>query len=57
MSIYLKVAMYQWYVLRPLLFGVVIDVVHSEARRSMPSELLYVDDLVLMAPLGRRVTE
>ena len=33
----------------------------SEARSSLPSELLYADDLVLMAPtmeqLGRRVAD
>ena len=46
-SVYLKVAMHQGSVLSPLLFGVVIDVVSSEARSSIPSELLYADDLVL----------
>ena len=30
------------------LFGVVIDVVPSEASSGIPSELLYADDLVLM---------
>ena len=38
-----------------------MDVVSSEARSGLPSELLYVDDLVLMTPtmeqLGRRVAE
>ena len=36
-----------------------MDVVSSEARNGMPSELLYADDLVIMAPtmeqLGRRM--
>ena len=45
----------------PLLFAVVMDVVSSEARSGLPSELLYADDIVLMAPtmeqLGRRVYE
>ena len=27
-----------------------MDVVYSEARGGLPSELLYADDLVLMAP-------
>ena len=53
--------MHQAFVLSPLLFGVGIDVVPSEARSGIPTELLYADDLVLMAPimepLGRRVTE
>ena len=48
MSVYLNVAMHQGYILSPLLFGVVMDVVPSEARSSIPSELLYADDLVLM---------
>ena len=38
-----------------------MDVVSNEARRGLSSELLYADDLVLMAPameqLGRRVVE
>ena len=33
-----------------LLFGVFMDVVHSDARSGIPSELLYADYLVLMAP-------
>ena len=40
---------------------VVIDVVSTEARSSLPSKLLYADDLDLMAPtmeqLGRRISE
>ena len=57
-SVYLKVGMHQGSVMSPLMFGVVMDVV---ARSCKPSELLYADDLVLMAqimePLGRRVTK
>ena len=56
-----KVDLHQGSVLSPLLFDVVIDVVSSEARGGLPSEFLYADDLVLMAPtmeqLGRRVAE
>ena len=48
-------------VLSPLLFAAVMDVVSSEARSGLPSELLYADDLVLMVltmeQLGRRVAE
>ena len=57
----MKDGLHQGSVLSPLLFAVVMDVVSSEARSGLPSELLYVDDLVLMAPtmeqLGRRVAE
>ena len=60
-SVYLKVAMHQRSVLSPLLFVVVMDVVPSDARSGIPSELLYAGDLFLMArimePLGKRVTE
>ena len=53
--------MHQGSVLSPLLFASVMDVVSSEARIGRHSELLYADDLVLMAPtmeqLGRRVAE
>ena len=48
-------------VLSPLLFAAVMDVVSGEARSGLPSELLYADDLVIMAPtmeqLGRRVDD
>ena len=58
-SVYLKVAMHQGSVLSPLLFVVVMDVVPSDARSGIPSELLYAGDLFLMAPImeprGRRV--
>ena len=41
------------------MFPAVMDVVSSEARSGLPSEMLYADDLVIMAPtmeqLGRRV--
>ena len=44
-----------------LLFAALMDVVSSEARSGLPSELLYADDLVRMAPTmekhGRRVAE
>ena len=41
-----KVGFHQGSVLSPLLFAVVT----REARSGLPSELLYADDLVLMAP-------
>ena len=55
----MKVSLHQGLVLIPLLFSDVMDVVSTEARNCLPSDLLYADDLVLMAPtmekLGRRV--
>ena len=49
--------MEQWSVLSPLLFAVV----SNEGRRGLPSEVLYADYLVIMAPImehqGRRVAE
>ena len=60
-SFEVKVGLHQVSVLSPVLFVVVMDVVPSEARSSIPSELLYADDLLLMVPtmdqLGRRVAE
>ena len=53
--------MHQGSVLSPLLVGVVMDVIPREAKSGIPSELIYADDLVLMAPImeqiRRRVTE
>ena len=45
-----KVCIKGLYRLSPLLFAAVMDVVSSEARSGLPSELLYADDLVIMAP-------
>ena len=60
-SFEVNVGLHQRSVLSPLLFAAVLDVVSSEARSGLPSEFLYADDLVLMAPtmeqLGRRVAE
>ena len=56
----MKVGLHQGSILSPL-FAAVMDVVSSEARSGLPSELLYADDLVIMAPtmeqFGRRVVE
>ena len=53
----MKVGLHQGFVLSPLLFVVG----SSKARSGLPSELLYPDDLVSMAPtmeqLGRRVAD
>ena len=57
----MRVGLHQGSVLRPLLFAAVMDGVSSEARSGLPSELLYADDLVIMAPtmeqLGGRVAD
>jgi len=44
-----KVGVHQGAVLSPLLFALVMDVVTKEAREGLPWELLYADDLVLIA--------
>ena len=44
-----KVGMYQGSVLSPFLFAVVVDVVTEFASKGAQSELLYVDDIVLMS--------
>ena len=49
-SFEVKFGLHQGSVLSPLLFAAVMDVVSSEARSGLPSELLYADDLVIMAP-------
>ena len=60
-SFEVKVGLLQGSVLSPLLFSTVMDVVSSETRIGLPSELMYADDLVIMAltmyQLGRRVAE
>ena len=60
-SFEVKVGLHLGSVLSPLLFVAVMDVVSSEVRSGLPSELLYADDLVIIAPtmeqLGMRVAE
>ena len=60
-SFEVKVGLHQGSVPSPLLFAALMDVVSSEARSGLPSELLYADDLLIMAPtmeqLGRRVAD
>ena len=60
-SFEVKIGLHQGSVLRPLLFAADMNVVSNQARSGLPSELLYADDLVIMAPtmeqLGRRTAE
>ena len=60
-SFEVKVGLHQGSVLSPRLFAAVMDVVSCEARSGLPSELLYADELVIMAPtmeqLGKRVAD
>ena len=55
----MKIGFDEQSVLSPLLFSGVLNIVSSEARGGLPSELLYAGDLVVMAStmeqLGRRI--
>ena len=48
-SFEVKVGLHQGSVLSPLLFVIVMEVVTREVREGLPWELLYADDVVLMA--------
>src|SRR5260221_12313405 len=52
-----KVGLYQSSVLSPLLFVIVMDMVSKELREGLPWELLYADDLVLMAESENELRE
>ena len=52
-SFKVKVGLHHGSVLNPLLFAVVMDIISSEARSGLSSELLYADNIVLMAPTNR----
>ena len=51
-----KVGLHQGSVLSQLMFAAIMDVVSGETRNGLPSELLYADDLVVMAPTIRVCT-
>ena len=44
-----KVGLHQLSVLSPLLFVIVMEMISRELRAGLPLELLYADDLILMA--------
>ena len=48
-SFEIKVGVHQGSVLSPLFFAIVMEVVSREKRQGLPWELLYADDLILMA--------
>lgn len=52
-----KVGLHQGSILSPLLFIIVMDVVTREVREGLPWELLYADDLVLVAESEEELKE
>ena len=54
---YMKVVLYQWSILSPLLFAVDMDVVSSEEISGLPSNLLYADNLVTMALIMEHIVD
>ena len=46
---YVAVGVHHGYVLSPLLFAIVVNVVTENAREGLMKEVLYVGDLVLMS--------
>ena len=56
-SFEVKVGLHQGSVLSPLLFVIVMDIISRGLREGLPWELLYADDLVLMADSEEGVKE
>ena len=52
-----KVGVHQRFVLSPLLFAIVVDVITEIEKRGVVNELLYVDDLVLMSETMKHLKE
>ena len=52
-----KVGVHQGSVLLPLVFALMVDVVTESVRNGLMSEMLYVDDLVLMSKIEGKVLE
>lgn len=51
-----KVGVHQGSVLSPLLFIIIMDVISMEIKEGFPWELLYADDLLLMAESDQELT-
>ena len=47
----MKVGLHQGSVLSPLLFVIVMEMISRQLRAGLPLELLYADDLILMAEI------
>ena len=52
-----KVGVHQGSVLSPLLFVVIMDALTLAFREGLPMELLYADDLILMAESREKLIE
>ena len=53
----MKVGVHQGYVLLPLFFMIVVDVVTENLRNGLMSEMLYADDLVLISEMMEGLRE
>ena len=51
-TLIVKVGAYQGLVLSPLLFNIVLEALSKKFKEGLPMELLYADDLVLIAETG-----
>jgi hypothetical protein len=51
-TLIVKVGSYQGLVLSPLLFNIVLEALSKKFKEGLPMELLYADDLVLIAETG-----
>ena len=54
---YVVIGVHQEYVLPPLLFAIVVDVVTGNAREGLMKEVLYANDLVLISEMMEGLKE
>ena len=54
---YVVVGVYEAFILSPLLFAIVMDVVTENARESLVEEILYADNLALMSEMMEGLEE